>query len=461
VFFRRSAYFALGPMKAEFGLAADWELWVRVARRYELRRLDGHVRSIRADREIRRDPACAVDIARARDAFSRTFGTAGRVRCRLIEAAHRLFDQLRKLSGGPRFFFPLPISAANPLPPGDAPDRAPGQPICPLTDRPPDRLLFSTRDTAGGDCGIHHVYYDSSSGAALAFPPLPLERLDRMYAKRGARPAEVTPPDPAHRSPYARYRRGVLGPLLQRLPTPYWRFIRPQFHDATGDEAIRILNGLLDPSDAAVRLLNVGCFDGGILDRFKAETRWQLCGTETNAAAAATARAKGHVVHELAPQEVALALPVGEMFDVVVLANTVEHLQNPLLVLRRLRQVLRPGGLIVLNQPNLDSAHARLFGPTWAHWQVPYHRILVGRRGLARMAMLADLRVVRFRTRTFPYPTCVSVQLNELGLGAVVPDSARFPDAVASRGARLAGWSRLLWDWRGRGDFLFAVLKAV
>jgi hypothetical protein len=54
----------------------------------------------------------------------------------------------------------------------------------------------------------------------------------------------------------------------------------------------------------------------------------------------------------------------------------------------------------------------------------------------------------------------VSVQLNELGLGATVPDTARFDDAIASRGGRLAGWSRLLWDWRGRGDFLFAVLRS-
>ena len=129
--------------------------------------------------------------------------------------------------------------------------------------------------------------------------------------------------------------------------------------------------------------------------------------------------------------------------------------------LRRLRQLLRPGGLVVLNAPNLDSAHADLFGPTWAQWQVPYHRFLTGRRGLKRTATLADFRLVRFNTLTLPYPACVSVQLNDLGLGAVVPDTARFPNDVASRGVRLTGWSRLWWDWRGKGDFLFAVLRAM
>jgi SAM-dependent methyltransferase len=322
-------------------------------------------------------------------------------------------------------------------------------------------LLFSTRDTTAGDRAIHHVYYDSSCRLAVAYPPLPRERHAALYSARDARPAEVTLPDPDFRSPYARFRRGRLGTLLQRLPTPWWWFDEPDFGDSTGDEALRVLRPLVDVGDTKLRLLNVGCFDGGTLDAIKAQTRWQLAGTETNGAAAARARGKGYVVWDVAPQDVPLALPVEESFNIVVLTNAVEHLQNPLLVLRRLRQVLRPGGLLVLNLPNLDSAHAEIFGPTWGHWQVPYHRTLMGRRAVKRMAALADLDVVALRTRTFPYPACVSVQLNELGLGAVVPDTARFSNDIASRGVRLTGWSRLLWDWRGRGDYLFAVLRSV
>jgi SAM-dependent methyltransferase len=467
VFFRRSDYLALGPMDPKFGHAADWELFARLARRFELRRLEGQVRSVRADRVTGADPGYASDVARAREAFERSFGTAGRVRCRITGAAHRVFDALRAVAPPARFFF-FPLSpragrreGAATLPPGEAPPAVPGQPVNPLTDRPPDRLLFSTQDTTGGDRAVHHVYYDSATGVALAAPPLPRERLAEMYAARDARAPEVTPSQGNCRSPYARFAGGLLGRLFQRLPSPYWWFAEPDFADATGDESLAVLEGLLDANDAAVRLLNVGCFDGGVLERFKSRTRWQLSGTETNARAAAAARAKGFRVRDVAPQDAPLELPVGEAFDVVLLTNTVEHLPNPLLILRRLRQLLKPGGLLVLNQPNLDSAHADCFGPTWAQWQVPYHRVLMGRRGLRRMAELADMKVLRVRTRTLPYPACVSVRLNDLGLGAVVPDTARFPNDVASRGVRLTGWSRLLWDWRGRGDFMFAVLRAL
>jgi ADP-heptose:LPS heptosyltransferase/SAM-dependent methyltransferase len=470
VFFRRSAYDALGPLNVQLGRAADWELWVRLARRFGLRRLGGHVRSVRAERVVAADPAYAADLAKARAAFEPTFGAAGRVRCRVLDAAHRVFDTVRALSRRPRLFFPLAPDggrgskeAARPLPPGKAPAFVPGQPISPLTHRPADRLLFSTRDTTGGcDGTIRQVYYDSTADVALAYPPLPLDRLDAMYAAREARGEGVVSPDIAnYRSPYAKVWGGVVGMLAQRLPSPYWWFRDPEFGDATADEVLLTLGGLVDPNDPNVRLLNVGCFDGSALDRIKSVTKWQTAGTETNARAAAKARAKGHLVWEVAAQDAPLALPVDQSFRVIFLANSIEHLPNPLHVLRRLRQLLEPGGVIVLNTPNLDSAHVRLFGPTWGHWQVPYHRTLMGRRGLRRMASLADLRVVKVRTRTLPYPACVSVQLNELGLGAVVPDTARFPNVIASRGVRLTGWSRLLWDWRGRGDFLFAAMKAL
>ena len=461
VFFRRAGYLALGPMEPKFGPAADWELFARLARRFELRRLGGHVRSVRASGS---DPAYAASLAAAREAFERDFGAAGRIRCRLLQLGHRAFDGLRRAFPS-RFDFPFEAGESDGvrvnLPEGDAPAAVPGQPINPLADRPSDWLLFSTQDTTGGDRAVHHVYYDSSTGVALAAPPLPRERLAAMYGAREARAAQVTPPAEGRRSPYAGFARGLLGRLLQRLPSPWWWFEEPDFSDVTGDEAFRVLRGLLDPNDANVRLLNVGCFDGMALDRVKARARWQLCGTETNGRAAAAARAKGYRVWEVAPQDAALELPVDERFDVVLMTNMVEHLANPLLILRRLRQLLKPGGLVVLNQPNLDSAHVEFFGPTWGQWQVPYHRVLMGRRGLRKMAELADMRVVRLRTRTLPYPACVSVRLNELGLGAVVPDTARFGNEVASRGVRLTGWSRLLWDWRGRGDFMFAVLRSL
>jgi SAM-dependent methyltransferase len=154
-----------------------------------------------------------------------------------------------------------------------------------------------------------------------------------------------------------------------------------------------------------------------------------------------------------------MTIPIGDAYDVIFLSDALEHFADPVMVLRRLRQLLVPGGWLVLNTPNLDSKLLDLFGPTWSHWQAPYHRILLGRRGVRELARSTDFRVLRLRTYTDPYPATASVALNEAGLGAVIPAGAKFSDQQSSRGAKAAGWARTLWDWRGRGDSLYALLK--
>ena len=47
-----------------------------------------------------------------------------------------------------------------------------------------------------------------------------------------------------------------------------------------------------------------------------------------------------------------------------------------------------------------------------------------------------------------------------MGLAALIPEGAKLPDHQSSRGARAAGWARTLWDWRGRGDVMYVLLKA-
>jgi SAM-dependent methyltransferase len=329
----------------------------------------------------------------------------------------------------------------------------------------PDRILFSARDTLTGDRTVHTVYYDSAGGAALTYPPVSAGRLrelyDRLHAAGDAEPKPPVAPDPTYLSPYAGYVGSRLGKLFTRLPSPYWWFNRPQFGDTTVDELLALLADYVPLRARVARVLNVGCFRGEMLDALRTRTAWALFGTETNADAAAVARAKGYTVWDVSAQDAAQAIPIGQQFDVILLGHTLEHLQNPTMVLRRLRQLLVPGGLVAFNAPNLDSKHAELFGPTWAGWQLPYHRTILGRKGVQRMAALADMKVVALRTRTHPYPATASAQLNALGLGGVVPEGAKFPNEISSRGVRLTGWSRMLWDWHGRGDFLYAVLKCV
>jgi len=203
----------------------------------------------------------------------------------------------------------------------------------------------------------------------------------------------------------------------------------------------------------------VGCFEGNLLDQIRKETDWEAYGLDSNPKALEVARSKGHQVWEASAEDAYTVIPEDLRFHLIFLGQTIEHLNNPMAVLRRLKYMLEPGGLLALTTPNLNSKQIKLFGPTWSHWHLPYHRYIFSRRSTRLLSNLLGMKLLCLKTHSHPYWTCLSVQLNELGIGAAVSHAVNFPEGIVRRARNIAGWSKLLWDWRGKGDYLFAVMK--
>jgi SAM-dependent methyltransferase len=52
-------------------------------------------------------------------------------------------------------------------------------------------------------------------------------------------------------------------------------------------------------------------------------------------------------------------------FDVITLWDVIEHIPNPVAVLERCRALLKPGGVLVVNYPDIGSWIARVLGRRW------------------------------------------------------------------------------------------------
>ena len=87
-------------------------------------------------------------------------------------------------------------------------------------------------------------------------------------------------------------------------------------------------------------------------------------------------------------------------FDYVTLDQVVEHLVDPIAVLRDIRTVLRDDGRIVLATPNAASVCARVFGRTWINWHAPYHLHVFSPHSLREAATRAGLAIERVETIT-------------------------------------------------------------
>jgi SAM-dependent methyltransferase len=101
------------------------------------------------------------------------------------------------------------------------------------------------------------------------------------------------------------------------------------------------------------------------------EQSWQVTGIDASPAAVRRVREQlglralvGSLPHpELGPAE----------FDVVTLWHSLEHVHDPVAVLREVRRLLVPGGKVVVAVPNIDSRPFRWFGQSWFGLDLPRH----------------------------------------------------------------------------------------
>lgn len=123
-----------------------------------------------------------------------------------------------------------------------------------------------------------------------------------------------------------------------------WRAMRPYLPAAPG------------------RVLDVGAAAGYFLKAAK-DAGWEAHGVEPNKGLRDYARERFGVDmrHSTLP---AAAFPDAH-FDVVTLWDVLEHVTDPAADLREVHRVLKPGGLLVVNYPDISDVFARMAGKKW------------------------------------------------------------------------------------------------
>jgi SAM-dependent methyltransferase len=118
------------------------------------------------------------------------------------------------------------------------------------------------------------------------------------------------------------------------------------------------------------RVLDIGCGTGEFLAAMK-ERGWESVGIEPSELAACYAREQfGLDVHSGRLEDVVLP---DASFDVITLWTVVEHLHDPIMVMKLAFRLLRPDGLLVLSLPDPGSLDAHWFGPSWVGYDTPRH----------------------------------------------------------------------------------------
>lgn len=147
------------------------------------------------------------------------------------------------------------------------------------------------------------------------------------------------------------------------------------------------------PTGERARLLDVGCGNGTFL-QLAARLGWEAEGIDSDAAAVDAAHAAGcSVTHGRLDD---LPMRAG-CYQHVTLSHVVEHVHDPLGLLRRCHELLAPGGRLWLETPNLRSFGHDVFGPAWRGLEPPRHLVLFDRRTLTAALAGAGFEGIEFR----------------------------------------------------------------
>jgi len=110
--------------------------------------------------------------------------------------------------------------------------------------------------------------------------------------------------------------------------------------------------------------------------------------------AADHAKAAGHQYHCLRIEDFETA----SKFDVILMLNLIEHVEDPCAVLTKACSLLSPGGVILLKTPNYESLDGAIFkARNWGGFHSPRHWVIFNRRGFEVLAQKAGATVQQFQ----------------------------------------------------------------
>ena len=166
--------------------------------------------------------------------------------------------------------------------------------------------------------------------------------------------------------------------------TPHLRFVV--------GELLRPLKGM-----APGVSLDVGCSMGIVMDQFR-RLGWTAYGVDVSGYATEYARAElGLNAFTGTVDDVDLP---PDSVDLATMLLTIEHLPDPKSVLRSVRRLLKPGGILIVATHDIEGLWPKVTGARWRHFNIPEHVYFFSRRTLTQL--LSDAGYDTFRVAETP-----------------------------------------------------------
>lgn len=181
--------------------------------------------------------------------------------------------------------------------------------------------------------------------------------------------------------------KGEMDRLYEQTPPVNWQYT------PDGREDWKIAVRRLKAQPQLKRVLDVGCFDGGFL-HFLGDG-YQRFGLEINPAAAERAERRGIT---MVGSDFADLARLEQSLDAVIAMDVIEHVGNPLNLVKVMGQALKPGGLLMISTGNTEAWSWKLMGSRYWYCHNPEHIAFINPAWCRQVGVALGLELVGVET---------------------------------------------------------------
>lgn len=133
----------------------------------------------------------------------------------------------------------------------------------------------------------------------------------------------------------------------------------------TFNQKLKIISGYCKPG----KILDIGCANGFFLELAK-ENNWDPYGLEINSFAVKLARQK--LGDRIIEGDINKLIDKKEYFNVVTLFDVIEHMSAPGLALKKIHEIIKTNGILVIVTPNWRSLSGKLLKSRWMNFKIEH-----------------------------------------------------------------------------------------
>jgi 2-polyprenyl-3-methyl-5-hydroxy-6-metoxy-1,4-benzoquinol methylase len=246
------------------------------------------------------------------------------------------------------------------------------------------------------------------------------------------------------------------GQLLSQVSAEHFQRSMAEFDDprGTAPDAVAVerrgtlarrrlekIRALLSKPADEIELLDVGCSSGAFVLTAR-ELGYRAQGVEPAPAAAESARAQGAPVFTGTLQDARFP---PDRFDAITLFEVIEHVVEPLPLLRECHRILRPEGVLLIGTGNTRSWTVRSMGARWDYFSIARHGGHVSFFSTVSMRILAKrtgFRVVRIDTRNVRFLDRGEATPVSYTIAKIAAEALNIPARIAGKGHDMLAYLR-------------------